>query len=110
MQSIGQPAFPTGAIVAKSYRRACQLMDRLLEPEMNILVDELADYHSWLLGSYKEKQTKTCCLYSGALPTIARCPPGSYGKMHRQCTGTQNDMITAMLCGVSVRDGDMIRM
>ena len=80
MQSIGQPAFPTGAIVAKSYRRACQLMGRLLDPEMNILVDELADYHSWLLGSYKEKPD------------------------------TQNDMITAMLCGVSVRDDDMIRM
>ena len=39
-------------------------MDRLLDPEMHIIVDELADYHSLLLGSYKEKQTKTCCLYT----------------------------------------------
>jgi hypothetical protein len=45
-------------------------------PEMHIIVDELADYHSLLLGSYKEKQTKTCCLYTQlwvgrASPTLA---------------------------------------
>ena len=47
-------------------------MDRLLDPGMHIIVDELADYHSLLLGSYKEKQTKTCCLFlqSMSLPVF----------------------------------------
>ena len=39
-------------------------MDRLLDPKMHIIVDELAGYHSWLLGSYKENQTRVCCLYA----------------------------------------------
>ena len=40
------------------------MVDTLLDPEMHIIVEELAGYHSWLLGSYKEIQTGACCLYT----------------------------------------------
>ena len=74
------------------------MVDTLLDPEMHIIVDELAGYHSWLLGSYKENSDwdmlsvypamgwegfaypcfMKCFLRvsSRVLHTIASCPPG----------------------------------
>ena len=70
LQSIGLPAFPTGAIVAAYSER---------EDMISLVLDLLLGWGG-ITDPYFMKNSLRVCL--SALPTIARCPPGSYGKLH----------------------------
>ena len=72
LQSIGLPVFPTGAIVV-----VCTERENMIS-----LVPDLLLGWGGITDPYFVKYLLRVCL--SALPTIARCPPGSYGKLHGQ--------------------------
>ena len=87
LQSIGLPVFPTGAIVAAYSERE----------DMISLVPDLFLGWGGITDPCFMKYSLRVCL--SALPTIARCPPGSYGKLHGQfCLIHLTDHLLPFLC------------
>ena len=70
LQSMSLPVFTTGAIVAAYSERQ----------DMISLVPDLLLGWGGITDPYFMKHALR--VYLSALPTISRCPPGSYGKLH----------------------------
>ena len=70
LQSIGLPVFPTGAIVVVCTEKENMIS---LDPGLSLGWEGITDP---CFTKYSLR------VYSSALHTIARCPPGLYGKMH----------------------------
>ena len=87
LQSIGLPAFPTGAIVAAYSEREVVIS---LVPDLFLGRGSITD------PCFMKYSLRVCLR---ALPTIARCPPGSYGKLHGQfCLIHFTDHLLPFLC------------
>ena len=72
LQSIGLPVFPTGAIVVVCTERENMIS---LDPGLPLGWEGITD------PCFTKYSLRVC---PSALHTIARCPPGLYGKLHEQ--------------------------